>query len=89
MLLPELSLIYRSQARQGLQSRREARIARAVVTTLMGGENWPARPPALRLTREMRSYEFGWLLWSFGDRDDFPELTGRAEFRVGAGGSQA
>jgi hypothetical protein len=28
----------------------------------------------------MRSYEFGWLLWSFGGREDYPELTRRAEF---------
>ena len=28
----------------------------------------------------MRSYEFGWLLWSFGARTDYPELTERAEF---------
>jgi hypothetical protein len=46
----------------------------------------PAGAGALRLTREMRSYEFGWLLWSFAGRDDYPELTGHAAFRAAAAG---
>jgi hypothetical protein len=29
---------------------------------------------------EVRSYELGWILWSFGGRRDFPELTDRPEF---------
>jgi hypothetical protein len=34
----------------------------------------------LELRRECRSYELGWLLWSFADRVDYPELTTRTEF---------
>jgi hypothetical protein len=81
MLVPELQLIYRSQARRGFQGRREARLARAAVGAFAGDGQWPNPRPPLRLTEEMRSYEFGWLLWSFGDRADYPELTERLEFR--------
>jgi hypothetical protein len=80
MLRPDLSLIYRSQRRRGLQARREARLMRAAVTATMGGGGWPTVKVPLELTREMRSYEFGWLLWSFGGRDDYPEFTGNTAF---------
>jgi hypothetical protein len=82
MFVPELQLIYRSQARRGLLGRREARLARSVATALSVGDVWSAKPASLRLTQEMRSYEFGWLLWSFGDRTDYPELTERADFLI-------
>jgi hypothetical protein len=32
-------------------------------------------PSELELRLECRSYELGWILWSFGQRSDFPELT--------------
>lgn len=80
MMVPALQLIYRSQARDGIHGSREARLVRASLSALAGGDAWAGRRPALRLTEEMRSYEFGWLLWSFGDRTDYPELTERAEF---------
>ena len=84
MLVPSLSLIHRSQARRGYAGRRAGRIARAVLTAGSGASPWVRDPAALCLTQEMRSYEFGWLLWSFGGRTDFPELTHRAEFTAGA-----
>ena len=80
MLVPDLSLMFRSQARRGLQSRRGARFFRAAVFARGGGDR-PAGRAALRLTQEMRSYEFGWLLWSFGDRTDYAELTHHPAFR--------
>jgi hypothetical protein len=80
MMIPHLSLIYRSQARRGLPGRREGRVLRAALVAAGGADPWAAAPEALRLTQEMRSYEFGWLLWSFGGRADYPELTQRAEF---------
>jgi hypothetical protein len=82
MLVPELSLIYRSQARRGRAGRRSARPLRAAAKMLTGGSGVPAGSAALCLTQEMRSYEFGWLLWSFGDRADYRELTHRAEFKT-------
>ncbi|HEX3350989.1 MAG TPA: hypothetical protein VHS58_23085 [Acetobacteraceae bacterium] len=80
MLVPELSLMYRSQARRGSAGRRSTRLLRAGAKVLTGRKGVPAGAGALRLTQEMRSYEYGWLLWSFGDRADYPELTHRAEF---------
>ncbi|MGZ9215352.1 MAG: hypothetical protein ACXW53_25960, partial [Candidatus Binatia bacterium] len=38
------------------------------------------KPDRLGLTLEVRSYELGWILWSFGGRSDFQELTDRREF---------
>ena len=78
MLVPSLQLIYRSQARSGFSGRRAARLARAAVAAA-ADRGW--RPgTALCLTREMRSYEFGWLLWSFGGRTDYPALTQHPAF---------
>ncbi len=88
MLVPDRHLIYRSQARRGIQGRRDMRLLRAVAGVLTGRAGGPAGGDALRLTMEMRSYEFGWLLWSFGARTDYPELTHRAEFGAAAGCGQ-
>jgi hypothetical protein len=79
MLAPSLQLIYRSQARQGIQGHRMARLLRAAMTTSIGHPS-PAVTGGLRLTREMRSYEFGWLLWAFGNRTDYPALTQHPAF---------
>ena len=80
MLAPAESLIYRSQARRGVQGRRGMRLLRAVAGAATGGGGDPVTDRNLRLTKEMRSYEFGWLLWSFAGRLDYPELTHRVEF---------
>ena len=82
MLRPDLRLIYRSQRRRALGGRREARFVRAAFRAVTGTGAWSGKRPALELTDEMRSYEFGWLLWSFGSRTDYPELTERPEFVV-------
>lgn len=82
MLRPDVSLIYRSQRRPGFQGRREARLVRAAVAAATGGSGWIGDKAGLQLTEEMRSYEFGWLLWSFGGRSDYAEFTQAAEFSV-------
>jgi hypothetical protein len=79
MLVPSLQLIYRSQARRGIQGHRVARLLRAVLPVSIG-QDGPAASGGLRLTQEMRSYEFGWLLWAFGDRTDYPALTHHPAF---------
>ncbi|HUZ64899.1 MAG TPA: hypothetical protein VMU82_14435 [Acetobacteraceae bacterium] len=84
MLVPELSLIYRSQARRGLQGRRLGRLLRASIVAGAGISPWTTDPGTLRLTQEMRSYEFGWLLWSFGDQPAYPHVTHRPEFTPAA-----
>ncbi len=83
MMVPDLQLIYRSQARYGVHGSRNARLGRAAYNALTGRGSWSAQRPRLRLTEEMRSYEFGWLLWSFGDRTDYPELTEHRAFQAG------
>ncbi len=86
MLRPDLQLIYRSQARRGFAGQRLVRPLHALLATATGRPDWPDAA-ALCLTREMRSYEFGWLLWSFGDREDYPALTGHPGFLAGLGGA--
>jgi hypothetical protein len=82
MLRPDLSLIYRSQRRQGFQGRREARLMRAAVAAATGGSGWTPGKAPLQLTEEMRSYEFGWLLWSFGGRSDYAAFANAPEFKT-------
>lgn len=81
MFVPGLSLIYRSQARRGAGGSRFGRLLLSGNNLLHGDAGWVEDPQRLRLTKEMRSYEFGWLLWSFGACTDFPDLTQRSEFR--------
>jgi hypothetical protein len=79
MLVPSRHVIYRSHSRCGLQRLREIRLLRSAAASVRKS-GWPQTPPLLQLTREMRSYEFGWLLWSFAARTDYPELTNHHEF---------
>lgn len=82
MLVPSLQLIYRSQARRGFHGHRMARLLRlALPASVAHGGHPPIG--GLRLTEEMRSYEFGWLLWAFGNRTDYPALTHHLAFAAG------
>lgn len=83
MLRPDLSLIARSQARRGLSAGRAMRACRASVNLLTGRQaRICGRPTDITVTPEVRSYELGWTLWSFGDDVDFPELTDHGAFSV-------
>jgi hypothetical protein len=75
MLVPELHLTIRSQARQGELNTKRWRILRAVSNSTLGRRSQLIDPPRLQLRLECRSYELGWILWSFGHRTDLPELT--------------
>ena len=79
MLRPSLGMIVRSQRRAGWGGDRRVRAARGVLAGLLGLEG-KLLGQGLELTEEMRSYELGWILWSFGGRADYPELTDRADF---------
>jgi len=81
MFVPDVSMIYRSQARCGFGGSRAGRLLRAGIGAASGTGGSPAGRDALRLTREMRSYEFGWLLWSFGSCAEYPELTHHPAFK--------
>jgi hypothetical protein len=42
---------------------------------MLGFEAALVDPSELELRLECRSYELGWILWSFGRRSDLPEIT--------------
>lgn len=85
MVCPEVSVMARSQARKGWASRREARLARACFNAATGRRaRLAGRSGEITITPEVRSYELGWTLWSFGDDADFPELTHHEAFTTPA-----
>ncbi len=75
MLVPDLRLSIRSQVRKGELKTSSFRAARAIKNAALMREAQFVAPAQLDLRRECRSYELGWILWSFGQRDDLPELT--------------
>jgi hypothetical protein len=80
MILPELSLSIRSQVRKGELTSTKPRAFRAIRNSVLGLEGKLISPSDLELRLECRSYELGWILWSFGNRADLPELTNHAIF---------
>ncbi len=79
MLVPSRHLIYRSHARCGVNGKRATRLLRSGLAAIKES-GWSKSTPPLQITREMRSYEYGWLLWSFGHRTDYPDLTHHSAF---------
>jgi hypothetical protein len=75
MLVPKLHLTIRSQVRKGELYSKKWRVLRALGNSLFVREAKLIPPAGLQLRRECRSYELGWILWSFGQRLDLPELT--------------
>jgi hypothetical protein len=80
MLIPELQLSIRSQVRKGeLRTKRE-RVLRAVRNAYLGRSSTLIDPDYVGLRLECRSYELGWILWSFGQRSDLYQLTHNEAF---------
>jgi hypothetical protein len=75
MLVRDLHLTIRSQVRRGELYSKKWRVLRALKNSILGREASLIDPTGLKLRRECRSYELGWILWSFGRRSDLPELT--------------
>jgi hypothetical protein len=75
MLVPDLHMTIRSQVRKGELHTKKWRVLRALGNSILGREGVLIDPAGLELRRECRSYELGWILWSFGQRTDLPELT--------------
>jgi hypothetical protein len=75
MIIPELSLSIRSQVRKGELDTKRWRVLRAVRNAALGLNGELVAPENIVLRRECRSYELGWILWSFGSRTDLPQLT--------------
>lgn len=83
-VIPGLQLSIRSHIRKGEADTRQRRMLRAIRNTY-----WPhpavlIDPRDVGLRLECRSYELGWILWSFGRCSDLPQLTHHPIF-VGAG----
>jgi hypothetical protein len=82
MLRPEERMFYRSQLRCGEEAAARRRALRGAVNAALGRADRVANHRGLVLRQECRSYELGWILWSFGARDDYPELTQHNAFAV-------
>jgi len=80
MLVPDLSLTIRSQVRRGELHTKQWRALRTIRAVLLHQGTGLADPNHLQLRLECRSYELGWILWSFGQRADFPQLTAHRLF---------
>jgi hypothetical protein len=80
MLVPELQLSIRSHVRRGELQTKNWRVLRAVRSAVLGTKADLIEPSQLELRMECRSYELGWILWSFGSRTDLQELTHHAMF---------
>ena len=75
MLVTNLHMTIRSQVRKGELHTKMWRVLRPFQNSFLGREAALIDPDGLELRRECRSYELGWILWSFGQRLDLPELT--------------
>ena len=88
MLVPDLHLSVRSQVRRGELTTKKWRVLRALGNSMLARDAFLIDPSELELRRECRSYELGWILWSFGQRADLPALTHNSVF-VNAAEKQA
>lgn len=82
MLRPVEHMFYRSQVRSRELDTSWPRMRRSIANAVLRRDDAVERQVGLVLRAECRSYELGWILWSFGGRDDYPELTQRREFGV-------
>jgi hypothetical protein len=80
MLYPREQLFYRSQLRRGEADTFMWRGLRGLAASITRRSDRVDHHGALELRRECRSYELGWILWSFGTRNDYAALTNRQEF---------
>jgi hypothetical protein len=78
MLIPELQLSIRSQVRKGELRTKNKRVLRAVWN--VGRSSTLIDPSGVGFRLECRSYELGWILWSFGQRSDLCQLTHNQAF---------
>jgi hypothetical protein len=75
MLVPELGLSIRSQVRKDELRTKTPRMLRALRNAYLGRQSGLIDSSGVALRLECRSYELGWILWSFGRRRDVAELT--------------
>ncbi|MDE5452790.1 hypothetical protein GWE18_07895 [Bradyrhizobium sp. CSA112] len=82
MLVPEIGLSIRSQIRKNELNTKAPRLLRAVKNAYLGRNSGLIDRSGVGLRLECRSYELGWILWSFGRRSDLPELSDNPAFRL-------
>lgn len=75
MFVPELGLSIRSHVRKGELTTKKRRVLRAIGNACAQRSAGLIGGAGLELRLECRSYELGWILWSFAQRSDVPELT--------------
>ena len=80
MLVPDRGLTIRSQIRKQELTTRAPRMLRAIKDAHIGRQPNRIESSGVGLRLECRSYELGWMLWSFGHRRDLPELTHNPAF---------
>ena len=80
MLVPELQLSIRSLVRKSELRTKKMRVLRAVGNAYLGRSSTLIDPTDVGLRLECRSYELGWILWSFGQRSDLCQLTHNQAF---------
>ena len=86
MFVPELCLSIRSQVRKGELKTRKRRVLRAIGNAYAQRSAGLIGGAGLELRLECRSYELGWILWSFAQRGDVPELTHHPLFAAALSG---
>lgn len=75
MLVPELGLTIRSHVRKRELETRVPRMCRALKNAYLGREATLIDNSDVGLRLECRSYELGWILWSFGRCSELRDLT--------------
>jgi hypothetical protein len=80
MLWTHEGLICRSHARRGELGTKDRRVLRALSNAALGKSDALVDPSRIELRLECRSYELGWILWSFGRRNDLVEIRHHAAF---------
>jgi len=86
-LVSELQLSIRSHVRKGELHTNKLRMLRAIQNAYLPRPASLIDPTSVGLRLECRSYELGWILWSFGQRSDLRELTYNEAFiRAPSGG---
>ena len=80
MLVSSKHLSLRSQVRKGELRTDKWRMLRAIRNSTLRRNSGLVDPEKLEIRLECRSYELGWILWSFGMRLDFTKLTNHKVF---------
>jgi hypothetical protein len=89
MLSRTSHLTIRSQVRRGELHTDKWRAVRAISNSALRRSSGLVDPSQLDLRRECRSYELGWILWSFGGSSDYQKLTHHTQFLDEIGESQS